>query len=305
MISATLSTIIGFLLLFKASLTIDSLEKVQFFYYLWYGNPEIDGSYKHWNHEVLPHWETRINEQFPRIGRRFQPPEELHSPYYPYLGPYSSRDPVIIQAHFELIRNANVKVIIVSWWGQPNRSETTDTQGVNTDETLEILFEVADQWNGEILISFHLEPYPQRSIESIRSDIEYLNNKYGHHSSICRSEGKLVYYVYDSYHIPAFQWRRLLTNEGDLTIRQTRLDGIFIGLWLMRDDGRELLHGGFDGIYTYFASEEFSYGSTLRNWPRICQFCHENDMYCILSVGPGYNDTLIRPWNAHNARKRE
>ncbi len=24
------------------------------FYYAWYGNPETDGDYKHWNHEIIP-----------------------------------------------------------------------------------------------------------------------------------------------------------------------------------------------------------------------------------------------------------
>ncbi|CAE8620645.1 unnamed protein product, partial [Polarella glacialis] len=26
-------------------------------FYLWYGNPEVDGRWIHWNHKVLPHWE--------------------------------------------------------------------------------------------------------------------------------------------------------------------------------------------------------------------------------------------------------
>jgi glycoprotein endo-alpha-1,2-mannosidase len=30
---------------------------IHIFYYPWYGNPEHDnGSYLHWNHEYLPHW---------------------------------------------------------------------------------------------------------------------------------------------------------------------------------------------------------------------------------------------------------
>ena len=29
---------------------------VDAFFYLWYGTPEIDGQWQHWNHEVLPHW---------------------------------------------------------------------------------------------------------------------------------------------------------------------------------------------------------------------------------------------------------
>ncbi len=28
-------------------------------------------------------------------------------------------------------------------------------------------------------------------------------------------------------------------------------------------------------------------------------------MICDLSVGPGYDDSLIRPWNSHNTKDRE
>ena len=31
------------------------------FYYAWYGNPENDGSYRHWNHAALPHWDAAVN----------------------------------------------------------------------------------------------------------------------------------------------------------------------------------------------------------------------------------------------------
>jgi len=30
--------------------------KVHTFYYGWYGNPEMDGAYSAWNHQVIPHW---------------------------------------------------------------------------------------------------------------------------------------------------------------------------------------------------------------------------------------------------------
>jgi hypothetical protein len=33
------------------------------FYYAWYGTPEIDGAYMHWNHSILPHWNAHIRTQ--------------------------------------------------------------------------------------------------------------------------------------------------------------------------------------------------------------------------------------------------
>ena len=39
-------------------------------------------------------------------------------------------------------------------------------------------------------------------------------------------------------------------------------------------------------------------------WRQMCSFLRGNGMGCNLSVGPGYNDEGIRPWNAHNSEDR-
>jgi hypothetical protein len=33
------------------------------FYYVWYGAPDTDGSYMHWNHSILPHWSAQVRAQ--------------------------------------------------------------------------------------------------------------------------------------------------------------------------------------------------------------------------------------------------
>jgi hypothetical protein len=47
---------------------LDPSFGVHAFYYLWYGTPEHDGDYKHWDHEVLPHWNEAVQEKFPSGG---------------------------------------------------------------------------------------------------------------------------------------------------------------------------------------------------------------------------------------------
>ena len=78
--------------------------KVHAFYYLWYGVPEHNnGKYLHWNHEVLPHWDDVQNIKLKNvIGKRFNPPEEIHSPFYPQRGLYSSSDPKILDQHMQI-----------------------------------------------------------------------------------------------------------------------------------------------------------------------------------------------------------
>jgi len=47
-------------------------------------------------------------------GTRFQPPGNVHAPYYPLKGPYSSSDPHIIRAHVQEMLAANITVLVSS-----------------------------------------------------------------------------------------------------------------------------------------------------------------------------------------------
>jgi len=280
-------------------------SEVHSFFYLWYGEPSIDGAYKHWNHEVLPHWTAHVNEKFPQVGQRFEPPRLLHSPFYPLHGPYSSRDSAVVKRQIDDMVRAGITVAVLSWWGQATKPYATDTQGVNTDRVMSEILRIFDEDGSRVKVAFHLEPYPGRSVPSVREDIEYLLSQYGHHVSLHRAvDGRPVMYVYDSYHLQPIDWARLLTPSGELSIRNTAMDAVMIGLWLQHEHGRDLKEAGFDGIYSYFASESFSYGSSTSNWRSMCQFCRKFELLCVLSVGPGYNDSLIRPWNDHNSRAR-
>lgn len=87
------------------------------FYYAWYGNPETDGKWVHWNHEYMPHWEKRINDRYP-IGKKHEPPEDIGANYYPLLGAYSSANEETIKAHMQQIVRSKCGTIILSWWGR-------------------------------------------------------------------------------------------------------------------------------------------------------------------------------------------
>lgn len=76
------------------------------FYYSWYGNPQFDGKYIHWNHPVLEHWDPRIAKNYPQ--GRHAPPDDIGSNFYPELGSYSSRDPSVIETHMRQISSASI-----------------------------------------------------------------------------------------------------------------------------------------------------------------------------------------------------
>lgn len=75
---------------------------VHVFYYPWYGAPSVDGKYMHWNHRYLSHWVPKEAAKWP--DGRHVPPDDIGSNFYPRLGPYSSRDPAVLEDHMRQIR---------------------------------------------------------------------------------------------------------------------------------------------------------------------------------------------------------
>ncbi|KAM6973212.1 glycoprotein endo-alpha-1,2-mannosidase [Aplochiton taeniatus] len=274
---------------------------VHAFYYTWFGNPQFDGKYIHWDHPQLPHWDPKVAQGYPR--GRHTPPEDVAANFYPALGAYSSRDPSVIEAHMQQLRTAAIGVLAVSWYPPGMK----DDNGEPTDDIVPLILDVAHKYH--VKVAFHIEPYVGRDEISMLNNLKYIIDKYGEHPAFFRhrtNTGKFLplFYVYDSYLLNSEQWAKLLKHTQSTSLRDTPYDGIFIALLVEEKHKRDILTAGFDGIYTYFATNGFSYGSTHRNWESIKAFCEDNSLIFIPSVGPGYIDTNVRPWNFQNTRNR-
>lgn len=271
------------------------------FYYIWYGNPEFDGKYIHWDHPLLPHWDAKVAAGYPK--GRHEPPDDIGANFYPALGAYSSRDPSVIEAHMQQLRTAAIGVLAVSWYPAGMK----DDNGEPVDDIIPLILEVAHKY--KVKVVFHIEPYKGRDENSMLENIKYIIKMYGGHPAFFRyrsPSGKLLplFYIYDSYLQSPDIWAQMLKSTGKKSIRNTPYDGVFIGLLVEEKHKKEMLAAGFDGIYTYFATNGFSYGSSYHNWKSIKDFCDRNNLIFIPSVGPGYIDTSIRPWNSQNTRNR-
>jgi molybdopterin-biosynthesis enzyme MoeA-like protein/nicotinamide mononucleotide (NMN) deamidase PncC len=196
----------------------------------------------------------------------------------------------------QMLRRAQVGVICSSWWGKDSY----------TDKAVLRLLDVAEKH--DIKVCFHIEPFPGRNAQTTRDAIIYIIEKYGSHPAFyCfgKDNPRPMFYIYDSYLTPAEQWKTVLSPEGSLTIRNTKYDSVVIGLWVNEHEQAFMTEGHFDGYYTYFATDGFTFGSTIENWPRLAEWAQQNDELFIPSVGPGYVDLRIRPWNNVNTRDRE
>jgi len=268
---------------------------VSAFFYLWYAIPVHDGFFNHWNHTVLPHWTPAVNEKYKQqIGKSFDAENgEHHSRHFPRRGLYSSSDTDTLKSQFREMLAVGINVAVVSWWGRPEITGG-DSQGTSTDEKMAGMLSAAEETG--MKIAFHLEPYEGRSAQSFSDDVYYIIDKYGGSQSLHRIDGRVKFWIYDSYHISASDWEKVLKPLHSL--------GYFVGLILNESDVESLIRGQFQGGYTYFASIGFSYGSTPRNWPQICEKLRKSGLSCDISIGPGYDDEKIRPWNKANTKER-
>lgn len=271
---------------------------VHIFYYAWYANKQVDGYYRHWNHSYLPNWKKDGQKLYPTGSH--EPALDIGSNFYPALGCYSSKDPKVINTHMKQLKEAGIGVIVVSW--------TPPKFNDSPNDVLPFLFRYAELH--KIKIALHIEPYIDRNPINLFEHLREFFKEYKNHPALYKMKKPLgdievpVVYVYDSYLTPAIAWRELLSTKGNLSVRGSDVDAIFIGLLVDIQHRYHIKKSHFDGFYTYFAANSFSYGSTWKNWKSLAKFAVQNGLIFIPSVGPGYIDTQVRPWNARNTRHR-
>jgi len=274
--------------------------KVHVFYYAWYGSPQVDGQWWHWNHEYIPPWDKNDHKVYPTGAH--VPPKDVGANFYPELGPYSSKDPDIIDKHLKMIADSNIGVVSVSWY-PPGQA---DEHGPPSDGIVPILLEHALRYG--LKICLHVEPYEGRSVANFRKHLKYVQETYGSHPAYYKvkkgSQYVPLFYIYDSYRITPNEWQRIFTSRGNLSVRNTELDAVFIALLVEYKHRFDIKKAGFDGFYTYFASNGFSYGSSWKNWKGLANYAFKNSLIFIPSVGPGYMDTRVRAWNGKNTQPR-
>lgn len=260
------------------------------FYYNWYGNIEYDSVLDHWAHGIAS---APVYNEADKGGFIDGMNNDIAANFYPKLGCYSNNDPNLLEEHMKMLLRAGVGVISLTWWGIDDLKK----------RNIPLLFDVAEKYG--IKICFHFEPFGDRCPETVRENVEFIFDKFGTHPAFYKVNGKPMYFIYDSYLISPSEWSRLLKQDGEITLRNTVYDGLFIGLNLRKEELDDIVDGGFDGFYTYFSSVGFTEATDINNWNYMQDWAEKNNKLFIPSVGPGYIDTKIRPWNYTTTRGRE
>ena len=105
-----------------------------------------------------------------------------------------------------------------------------------------------------------MEPYKERSAASIADDIRSTVSTYAKHPSAAKIDGKLIFYLYDSYQVQSSDWARVIPAVNDIAYT--------IGLLVEFGHLEHVIASRFSAAYSYFAAIDFSFGCTPKNWKR-------------------------------------
>jgi hypothetical protein len=234
---------LALLLALPASAQAGAAPRSAIFFYPWYSNPGHDGHYGHWT----------------QGGH--QPPFDLASRFFPARGPYSSSDPRVLRGQMRDIAAAGVDQVVSSWWGQ----------GSGEDARLGAVIRQARRV--KLQVAVQLEPYPDRTVDTIAADLAYL-----------RGFGIRDVYIYRSKDFTAQDWTRVTRVPNGLRLfAQTNHVGFAAA-------------SGFAGFYTY---DILLYHGA--KFDRLCTQARAMGILCAPSVGPGYDasqatgDPRIKP----------
>ncbi|HEC41581.1 MAG TPA: T9SS type A sorting domain-containing protein [Bacteroides sp.] len=114
-----------------------------------------------------------------------------HVFYEPELGYYSSDDEKVVEQHIEDMDYAKIDIVIASWWGIDMQKESTRFPML-LDKTIEAGSNL--KW----AFYYEMEGFSNPTVEDLKSDLDYLTEKYLDHEAIARINGKPVIFVYNA-----------------------------------------------------------------------------------------------------------
>jgi glycoprotein endo-alpha-1,2-mannosidase len=233
--------------------------------------------------------------------------KQLTPQHQPVLGEYNDSDPNVIAQHMKWFRQANIGLLVISWWG-PNRLEDTNTK--------DVIMEHEDV--GNLKIALHYETSGRlgdgtEKMQNAKTDIEYMCEHYFDHPNYYKIDGRPVIFIYISRKLEAVG----TLEEALLTMRSTANkcgqslfligDSVFesapnptvphVPFWyfdavtnydVYGSAGRPEGHVGMEQVDNYYLQQA--------EWKKQAL---KEDCHYIPAVSPGYNDRAVRMQNDH------
>ncbi|KAL3918558.1 MAG: hypothetical protein SGILL_004179 [Bacillariaceae sp.] len=233
--------------------------------------------------------------------------QDLTPQHQPALGEYNDSDPAVIAQHMKWFRQANIGLLVTSWWG-PNRLEDSNTK--------DVIMEHEDV--GNLKIALHYETTNRLGdgrdrIGNAKTDIEYMCEHYFNHPNYYKIDGRPVIFIYVSrkLHTVGTLEEALLTMRSTANKCGTSLyligDSVFesaptqeepyIPFWYFDAVTNYDVYGSAGRPEGYVGYERVdSYYQQQAEWKKQAE--KENCHY-IPAVSPGYNDRAVRMEKDH------
>uniref|UniRef100_A0A182N2V2 MADF domain-containing protein n=1 Tax=Anopheles dirus TaxID=7168 RepID=A0A182N2V2_9DIPT len=218
----------------------------------------------------------------------FKPNDEpvINTAFYPKRKLYNTSES-IVREHFNEIQNCGIGTVVLGW--QPNFSEYL----------LRTIFKVADLY--DLKVAIEILEYADRTIESIRSNIKFFVDAFGkgpagtsstlsYYNVLSKKRELPLFYIRKAYRSTDPEWKRLLSRNGILTIRDASYDAIVLAHITSKDHKSMIRRAGFDGFYTYLPSNGANYAATWKNWNQLKKFADSYRLLFVPTIGPGFYD---------------
>lgn len=250
-----LSVLVCLLLWLAQAAAAENGKTVFIFYYGWYANPFYDDEWLHWQESS------------------HTPPWDIASSFYPKLGSYSSTDGFVLNQHMKWIAEAGIDVVIYSWWGREDR----------TDTNARLVLDAAADHN--LKVSFLIEPYLARTTRTMCEDVEYLHREFGNHPAIFRLSRPTRYGMNPRMrsmilvYAPEYPDHELMALSDQ--IHESEYDSLLL---LHSTDVSSVDRTHADGIFAYEA-----YQPLMHFYEGIAGAALKKNVIFIPCVSPGFN----------------
>jgi hypothetical protein len=145
----------------------------------------------------------------------FRDPVFPYSHFHPSLDYYNAGDARVVRRHIDELRYAHLDAGIYSWWGREGYPPTDDRFGRYLAAARTTPFRWA--------IYYEREGYGDPSVEAIRSDLEYIRDRYAARPAYLKADGRFVVFVYgsaaDSCAATAARWREANTVGAYIVLK--------------------------------------------------------------------------------------
>ena len=238
--------------------------KVLAFYYTWYGTPEHQGGWRHWNeggHDPA----AALPSGLPDTG----------TTQHPLAGLYDSHDPATIRRHLAEAREMGIDALIATWWGQ----------GDYHDRALERVLAEIEATASPVRACAYLEVAKDRSVAGAADDLLYILRRYGGRPGHLQHDGKPVVFVYGRAmgSLSADQWKEV--------VAQVRAA---VPCFLVADGASGELAGLFGGNHWYNPVGMVVGGADMEAAYRdFTAQARQAGALAVTTVIPGYNDGNI------------